>query len=94
MTTPSEEPGVIGESNACDTFNVAEEIIIRNVPVDPQAGANNSFVPTSYKLVLEGLDDAGNIAWCGQEMNRIFRPGSNGNGTNSDISLSSGDCNE
>jgi hypothetical protein len=93
MTTPAEEASVTGEGAACDAFNVAEEIIIRNVPVDPQAGANNSYVPTSYKLVVEGLDASGSAVWCGQETNRIFRPGLNGNGTNTDISLASGACN-
>lgn len=93
MTTPAEEASVTGEAAACDTFNVAEEIIIRNVPVDPQAGANDSFVPTSYKLVVEGLNEGGETVWCGEENNRIFRPGLNGNGTNTDISLTSGACN-
>ena len=93
LTTPAEEPTLTGEAAACDAFNVAEEIVIRNVPVDPQSGANDSFVPTSYKLVVEGLDDAGNVSWCGEEGNRIFRPGLNGNGTNSDINLTSGACN-
>ena len=93
MTTPAEEASVTGEASACDAFNVAEEIVIRNVPVDPQAGANDSFVPTSYKLVVEGLDASGGVVWCGQEVNRIFRPGENGNGTNTDITLTSGACN-
>lgn len=92
MTTAAEEASIVGESGACDTFGVAEEIVIRDVPVDPVAGANESFVPTSYKLVLEGLDASGSTTWCGLETQRIFRPGLNGNGSNSDINLSAGSC--
>ena len=92
-TAAAEEPNMTGETAACDALNQSAEIVIRNVPVDPQPGANDNFIASSYKVVVEALDASGNVVWCGEEGNRIFRPGLNGNGTNSDINLTSGACN-
>ena len=94
MSTPSETAAVTGGQTACDTFGVVDEIILRNVPVDPQPGANAGFVPSTYKLVLEGLDSGGSVTWCATEAARVFRPGKNLMGTNSDVDMSAGACAE
>ena len=94
LSTPSEEANVTGSQTACDTFGVVDEVVLRNVPVDPQAGANDGFVPTTYKVVLEGLDSSDQVTWCSTETARVFRHGKNIMGTNSDMNLSAGPCAE
>ncbi len=94
LSTPAETANVTGGQAACDTFGVVDEIILRNVPVDPQPGANAGFVPSTYKLVLEGLDEGGAVTWCTTETARVFRPGKNLMGTNSDVDMSAGPCAE
>ena len=94
LSTPAETANVTGSQTACDTFGVVDEIILRNVPVDPQPGANAGFVPSTYKLVLEGLDANGAVTWCTTEAARVFRPGKNLMGTNSDVDMTAGPCAE
>ena len=74
LSTPAETANVTGGQAACDTFGVVDEIILRNVPVDPQPGAN-AGLPSTYKLVLGGLDEGGAVTWCTTETARVFRPG-------------------
>jgi hypothetical protein len=92
LSTPAETANVTGSQGACDTFGVVDEIILRNVPVDPRPGANDGFVPSTYKIVLEGLDSGGQVTWCSSETARVFRPGKNLMGTNSDVDMSAGTC--
>ena len=92
LSTPAETANVTGSQGACDTFGVVDEVILRNVPVNPRPGANDGFVPSTYKIVLEGLDSGGQVTWCTSETARVFRPGKNLMGTNSDVDMSAGAC--
>ena len=80
-----------GELSAC-SGGTTDEIVIRGVPVKPSEGANGRYLPTTYKLVVKALDDSGATLHCGQVTSRVFRPGDNSSGDNSDISLSAGEC--
>ncbi len=75
-----------GTMAACrDGF--ANEINIRNIPVEPKPGANGSYIADQFDLLIEAKNSAGNVLYCNQSQ-RTVKPG-NKNLTN-DVVLQAG----
>ena len=85
----AEETSLTGSMTACAN-GMLEEVYIREIPSNPTAGNNDSYLPTSYKMVIEMLNSSDSVLYCGSSTKNID-PGNNNVGGNPD--LSSGTCN-
>lgn len=65
------------------------QLVIRNIPVSPQPGANNSFVASTYRVELEGRNSAGDTTYCGIRQSRAIRPGDNSTRENETMNAAS-----
>ena len=62
-----------------------EQLIIRNIPVAPIPGANGTFIPTTYRIELEGRNASGATTYCGVDPSRAVRPGNNSTRQNQEL---------
>ncbi|MBJ80977.1 MAG: hypothetical protein CMH60_06645 [Myxococcales bacterium] len=85
----AEETSLTGSMTACAN-GILEEVYIREIPSNPTAGNNDSYLPTSYKMVIEMLNSSDSVLHCGSST-RFISPGNSN--LNQNENLSSGACN-
>lgn len=70
---PAATPTLSGSAAACDG-TIANPVVIRNIPVDPQPGANSNWINSRYELVLAARDTSNQVVDCSVDT-RTVTPG-------------------
>jgi hypothetical protein len=86
---PSATPTVEGSVPACEG-GLVTRLYIRDVPVAPTPGANDNWLQTTYRVVIEALDGGGGVLHCRDNPSRTVRPGRSVNTTSE--SMNPGAC--
>lgn len=89
-TGTSSTAALVGETAACEGSLVAQ-LYLREIPVNPQPGANDNWLQSRYRMVLEALDGSDNVLHCASNPSRIVKPGNENTLTTE--TLAPGACN-